>query len=498
MGCIPTYEKRTQTSNNTYIFTPVLPINYKTQMPKHLPRSQIDYIELKALRSRPFTDMYLCTHRSSNTDRVLKVIHKSIFKSLSVDFGTLIKNLESLQSIDHPNILKIFEVFQDEQFLYISSEHCAGNSLFSELLKLKFMKDYEISEIFHQILSALAYLHERTGAFRDLNPENVLIVNDDGRLQVKIADIGNSLIFDLESEYKSLFSTYYFVAPDAFDGRICQKSDIWSAGMILYTILSGKTPYTGIDSESVIRQIKNYPFRLTPSKYESFNEEIVDLLKKMLRPAPELRISAIEALAHPWLSESIYPSHISEDLSLLPLFSFHIWSKLKYSIITFISSNLKFSDDYKNLLSFFSKIDPNNSGLVPTESILNEINKFPFESRKLSFSLFDKLFNIENEKIEYENFFLALIDKQRNLALEKLDFQFREFEFFEDCKITAGEMKYIVYNCIGNEDEVWNELMMEAETGGFVLLKDFLFHMNRSPSTLSSLKIAKSLKVEPC
>ena len=496
MGCIPNYEKRTQTSNNTYIFTPNLPINYKMQFQKYLPRIQIDYIELKTLRSRPFTDLYLCTHRSSKTDRVIKVIHKSIFKSLTVDFGALIKNLESLQSIDHPNILKIFEVFEDDQFLYISSEHCAGNNLFTELLKVKFMNDSQISDIFHQILSALAYLHEKTGAFRDLNPENVLIVNEDGRLQVKIADIGNSLIFDLDSQYKSLFSTYYFVAPDVFEGRFCQKSDIWSVGMLLYVIISGKAPYTGIDSDSIIKQIKRYPFRLTPSKYESFNEDIVDLLKKMFRPAPELRISASEALAHPWLNQSSNPSHITEDFSLLHLFSFHIWSKLKYSIITFISSNIKFSEDCKSLLSFCSKIDLNNSNLVPTESILNEINKFPFESRRLSLSLFDNAFNVENEKIEYEKFILALMDKQRSLALEKLDFQFREFEFFEDCKITAGEMKIIVNNCIENEDEVWKELMMEAEVRDFVLLKDFLFHMSRSPSTLSSLKIAKSLKVE--
>ncbi|OMJ85483.1 hypothetical protein SteCoe_13169 [Stentor coeruleus] len=264
----------------------------------HIPHLS-DYISLAYLGSGGFAEVIASKHKPSQTIRALKIISKNRLVNEQYDAGGILKECIILQKLNHPNILKFYEYFIDEDNYYLATEICKGGSLYGKLRKVKKISEGQVKKIMFQIFEAIEFIHSLGIAHRDLKPENILLLNEN-TFEIKIGDFGNACNFHTTSSMKGLFGSVYYLAPEVFKGIYNEKVDIWSCGIMLYVLLTGNIPYNPGSLNDIKKQVVETPFQLTHEFSYSFSGELEDFMKKILNVNPEKRLSASEALKHPW------------------------------------------------------------------------------------------------------------------------------------------------------------------------------------------------------
>ena len=247
------------------------------------------------LGSGSYGEVRKCIHLRSNDVRVVKIIAKAGLPQDVIESRSVFKEVEVLKAVDHPNLPRVYEFFEDGLNFYIVLELCKGGDLFDRIVQVTKFQENEASEIMEQILSGITYLHGRNILHRDIKPENILL-EEKSSLAVKIIDFDTATFFGLGYQ-KGMFGTPLYMAPEIVKGKYTEKCDLWSCGMILYALLMGRPPYDGTDNE-IIELLKNVKINVDKDcAYISIEGR--DLLKKLLEPDPNKRISAAEACAHP-------------------------------------------------------------------------------------------------------------------------------------------------------------------------------------------------------
>jgi calcium-dependent protein kinase len=174
--------------------------------------------------------------------------------------------------MDHPNIIKLYEVFEDNRYIHLIMELSTGGELFDRILdritKKNLYTEKEAASIFKQMMSAICYCHAQSICHRDLKPENLLLGSPAEDAPIKVIDFGLSKIFNSSNHKMSTkVGTAYYVSPEVLAGDYDEKCDIWSAGVILYILLTGEPPFNGANDNEIYKKIiaKKFSFP-SPSK----------------------------------------------------------------------------------------------------------------------------------------------------------------------------------------------------------------------------------------
>lgn len=258
-----------------------------------------DYAALSFLGAGGFSEVMACKHLPTNSYRALKFISKSKVFSHTKTSSNLLKEVSLLQNLTHPKILHIHEYFEDSDNIYIATELCKGNSLYSRLRKQGNFSETTLQEIYKQVFQALAYIHSQNIVHRDIKPENILLVSPSENT-IKVADFGSASELNINKKSKGCYGTSIYLAPEILNGEYNEKVDIWSAGISLYILISGKNPYNEVEKEAIYKKIKENPFQINEICRLEVSKNLKDLLRKMLEIDPDKRISAEEALDHLW------------------------------------------------------------------------------------------------------------------------------------------------------------------------------------------------------
>jgi calcium-dependent protein kinase len=162
--------------------------------------------------------------------------------------------------MDHPNIIKLYEVFEDNRYIHLIMEMCTGGELFDRILeritKKKLYTEREAASIFKQVMSAICYCHGQNICHRDLKPENLLLNTPEEDASIKVIDFGLSKIFsDQNHKMTTKVGTAYYVSPEVLAGDYDEKCDVWSAGVILYILLTGEPPFNGPNDNDIYKKI---------------------------------------------------------------------------------------------------------------------------------------------------------------------------------------------------------------------------------------------------
>ncbi|XP_047336554.1 phosphoenolpyruvate carboxylase kinase 1-like [Impatiens glandulifera] len=231
----------------------------------------------------------------------VKSIDKSLVSGDSIDRQCLYNEVKVMQILyPNPNIVRIFDVYEDDSYLHIVIELCNSGDLFQRVEERVLSED-EAAIVMFPLMDAIAHCHRRGIAHRDIKPDNILF---DERERLKLADFGSAVCFREGEIMSGIVGTPYYVAPEVLLGRnYCEKVDVWSAGVILYILLTGVPPFYG-DSpseifEAVLRGNLRFPARL----FHSVSPAAKDLLRKMLCKDVSRRFSAEQVLRHPWLAD---------------------------------------------------------------------------------------------------------------------------------------------------------------------------------------------------
>ena len=226
----------------------------------------------------------------------IKIIEKSKIKEKD-DLIRLERELEMLSKFEHPNIIMVSEIFENENNYYIVMDYCEGGELFNYIVKNKFLSEDESSFFYYQLINGLEYIHSLGIVHRDLKPENILLTKDH---LLKIIDFGLSNYYK-QGQDKLLYTpcgSPCYASPEMINGNYYDgtKIDIWCTGIILFAMLCGFLPFEDKSNTKMFKKIVeckvNYP------KYLS--ETSIDLLKKIIVPYPKDRININEIKKHPF------------------------------------------------------------------------------------------------------------------------------------------------------------------------------------------------------
>ena len=264
----------------------------------------IDYKKKNFLGEGAFASVYLVQNRITESIRAMKIINKSATCTEEEELE-IINEINILRAMDHPNILKIFEFYSNKESYSIITEYCSGGELFNEISENGPFDERYSAYVMYQIFSAINYCHNMNIIHRDLKPENILIVdrNKNGYPRVKICDFGTSLMVEKGGVQKKLVGSSYYIAPEVLKKHYNQKCDIWSCGVILYILLSGKPPFEGEDDNEIMANVTIGQYDLNCAPFNRISKSAKDLIKKLLVMDINKRISAHDALNHPWFKE---------------------------------------------------------------------------------------------------------------------------------------------------------------------------------------------------
>ena len=265
----------------------------------------IKYEKKSTLGQGAFGIVYKVKNKITKQKYACKKIPKFNIKSKE-DFEKLQKEITLLSKLDHPNIAKIYEAYEDETSIYIIMEYCKGGELYKKMINLlekgELLTEESIAIILQQVISVISYCHSQNICHRDIKPENILLINDsnDFNNNIKVIDFGLSIYFKngINQKMKNSVGTIFYAAPEVIEGNYNEKCDIWSCGILLYSLLVGTVPFNGRNHKEIANKIKEMKIPFT-EEFNDISNEAKDLIKKMLVKEDE-RISADDVLKHPW------------------------------------------------------------------------------------------------------------------------------------------------------------------------------------------------------
>ena len=236
----------------------------------------------------------------TGTGRVVAV--KSINKEkIKKDLYLLKRELDVLRMIDHPNVIKYYETYEDEKYLHIVMELCTGGDLFDKLIEMGTLNESEVATIMKKLLLALSHIHGLYIVHRDLKPENFLFASRDPGAEIKIIDFGMS-IKNQASDLTTLVGTPYYLAPEVLRGKYGKECDVWSLGVVMYLMLCGTQPFEGNDMRTIFAKISKGEFDFESAQWAGISEAAKDLIRKMMSVNPTRRITVVDAMRHPWFA----------------------------------------------------------------------------------------------------------------------------------------------------------------------------------------------------
>uniref|UniRef100_A0A8C4VKV5 non-specific serine/threonine protein kinase n=1 Tax=Gopherus evgoodei TaxID=1825980 RepID=A0A8C4VKV5_9SAUR len=244
-----------------------------------------------------------CIHKATNMEYAVKIIDKSK-RDPTEEIEILLRYGQ------HPNIITLKDVYDDGKYVYVVTELMKGGELLDKILRQKFFSEREASAVLLTITRTVEYLHAQGVVHRDLKPSNILYVDESGNPEsIRICDFGFAK--QLRAENGLLMTPCYtanFVAPEVLKRQGYDAAcDIWSLGVLLYTMLTGYTPFAnGPDDtpEEILARIGSGKFSLTGGYWNSVSITAKDLVSKMLHVDPHQRLTAAQVLRHPWIVDS--------------------------------------------------------------------------------------------------------------------------------------------------------------------------------------------------
>jgi len=229
----------------------------------------------------------------------IKCIKKSSIEG--DDIKLLTREIQIMKNVRHDNILKLFEVFEDDDQFFLVMELVPGKELFDKIVERGQYSEKDASNIARQIISAVEYLHEKGIAHRDLKPENLLSSGNDETELIKIADFGFSKDFNEDKLQTSCGSPGY-VAPEVLTSESYDKSvDMWSIGVIIYILLCGYPPFYADNAPALFKKIMDVKYDFDDPSWDDVSDEAKDLIRHLLVKNPEERFSAQQCREHAWV-----------------------------------------------------------------------------------------------------------------------------------------------------------------------------------------------------
>ena len=425
------------------------------------------YLELEELGYGSFGVVKkVCLKNNPETIRALKIIRKNRLIQ-GVNNQKLLDEILILKNLDHPNIMKLYEFFQDSKNFYMVSEYCDQGDLSEKMNKLHYMNQIVVKFLMEQIFHAVAYLHSRGVCHGDIKLENIMlytttksaeerftiinkkitfdkklqhdiensfnkkensenfissktmkIIKDMLNYEIKLIDFGCSKIFTKKGERKSgIIGTSMYCSPEVIDNLYDEKCDEWACGILMYLLLCGEPPFDGDTEEEIFKKVKKCEYDFSRPQFKNVSDNCKDLIKKLLEPKLSRRIKAKDALKHPFFTEAFNPDEafiFNKDTAIIEKLQSLVvpHSQFHSAIISYMCSNYISKDEEKKLRTVFRYIDYDGKNFLTKSKIEKALkdNGTLITVDRIQ-QIIDALDMDKNGVIEYQEYIQGLCNK---------------------------------------------------------------------------------------
>lgn len=273
----------------------------------------------------------MATHRSTSDERAVKVMN--VDRVTSYYLRKLHTEISILKEVDHPNIIKLHEVFFGRRSVYLVTDLCRGGELFELLSSGKnqgfVFREDRAASLLRDMLRAVKYLHSKGIVHRDLKLENFLFEGDSSSSPLVLIDFGLSKHFDSHERMRQRVGSCYYTAPEVLSGDYDYRCDIWSLGVICYMLLSGTPPFGGKTPDDIHNSTLTKTLMFPERAFRHVSKVSIDFLSRMLVKDPNVRMTIEEALQHPFIAlanlsvtpppaPSTFLSSLSSGMEVIP------------------------------------------------------------------------------------------------------------------------------------------------------------------------------------
>ncbi|KAM4576339.1 calcium/calmodulin-dependent protein kinase (CaM kinase) II beta 1 isoform 26-T26 [Odontesthes bonariensis] len=317
-----------------------------------------EYQLYEELGKGAFSVVRRCVKLSTGQEYAAKIINT---KKLSArDHQKLEREARICRLLKHPNIVRLHDSISEEGFHYLLFDLVTGGELFEDIVAREYYSEADASHCIHQILESVHHIHQHDIVHRDLKPENLLLASKCKNAAVKLADFG--LAIEVQGDQQAWFGfagTPGYLSPEVLRKEAYGKPvDIWACGVILYILLVGYPPFWDEDQHKLYQQIKAGAYDFPSPEWDTVTPEAKNLINQMLTINPAKRITAQEALKHPWVCQrSTVASMMHRQETVECLKKFNARRKLKGAILTTMLVSRNFSAA-KTLLNKKADVKP--------------------------------------------------------------------------------------------------------------------------------------------
>mmetsp|Transcript_20193 Transcript_20193/g.20293 ORF Transcript_20193/g.20293 Transcript_20193/m.20293 type:complete len:413 (-) Transcript_20193:169-1407(-) len=277
-------------------------------------------------------------HKETSTVVAVKCVDRNNLPQEDED--SLRTEVSILRDLDHHNIVKCLDFFVEPMCFYLVMEFMTGGELFDRIVKKTYYNEREARDLVQGLLSAVQYIHKKNIVHRDLKPENLLLSSREDDSTIKIADFGFAAI-TTSSNLKTRCGTPNYVAPEILSNDLYGKPvDMWSIGVITYVLLGGYPPFDDENEQKLFKKIKRSDYEFHPDFWRSVSKDAKDLIRKLLVVDPNNRMTAEDAMKHPWVrrnAKELEKINLNENLATLKKYA--TTRKLKAAVRVVIAAN---------------------------------------------------------------------------------------------------------------------------------------------------------------
>ncbi|KAG2687390.1 hypothetical protein I3843_09G049600 [Carya illinoinensis] len=414
-------------------------------------------------------------------DVAVKVIPKSkMTTAIAIeDVRREVKILRALTG--HENLVQFYDAYEDEDNVYVVMELCTGGELLDRILSRggKYSEE-DAKAVMVQILSVVAYCHLQGVVHRDLKPENFLFVTKDENSPLKAIDFGLSDYVKPDERLNDIVGSAYYVAPEVLHRSYGTEADMWSIGVIAYILLCGSRPFWARTESGIFRAVLKADPSFDEVPWPSLSYDAIDFVKRLLNKDYRKRLTAAQALSHPWLVN--HPNiKIPLDMIVYKLVKAYVCSSsLRKSALAALAKTLT-GAQLTHLREQFTLLGPNKSGFISIQNfkmgVIKNSTDAMKDSRALDFA--NMVGSIQYRKLDFEEFCAAAISVHQLEGME--------------CWEQHARLAYELFEKDGNRpimiEELASELGLSPSVPVHVVLQDWIRHSDGKLSFLGFVRL---------
>ncbi|KAL3538898.1 hypothetical protein ACH5RR_002264 [Cinchona calisaya] len=390
-----------------------------------------------------------------------------------------VKILQALTT--HSNLVQFYDTFEDLENVYIVMELCQGGELLDRILASggKYTED-DAKVVMVQILDVVAFCHLQGVVHRDLKPENFLFTSKDDNSPLKLIDFGLSDFVRPDEKLNDIVGSAYYVAPEVLHRSYSTEADVWSMGVIAYILLCGSRPFWARTESGIFRAVLKADPGFDEAPWPSLSSEAKDFVKCLLNKDPRKRMTAAQALSHPWI-RNYNGVKVPLDILVFRLMKAYMRSSsLRKAALRALSKTLTV-DELFYLKEQFALLDSNGNGCISLENIKTALMKNSTDAMKESRipDFLSSLNVLQYRKMDFEEFCAAALSIHQLEALAQWEQHARcAYEIFEK----EGNRAIVI-------EELASELGLSPSVPVHAVLHDWIRHTDGKLSFLGFVKL---------